>query len=183
MAPQHGTRDDRHLTDEPDRLGRALSSSIQFIVFCLLVAAAAGLFGAVIMLPEYARLEEARYQLALQEATNARLRALIESNDRYIAELPHDAILTKRLAMNEFGYWPKDEVVVLSGEGPAMHSPAGVVPPPLEEPAPPSGWIIATAQRVSHPPTQRGMALLAGLALIAAVLLFPGVARRSTPAS
>jgi len=150
---------------------------MEFLTFCLLAAAALGLFGAALLLPEYARLQQARYQLARQQATMARLRALTEGHERTIAELPRDAVLTKRLAMNELGYWPENEVVVLNDDEPAMHSPTAVAPSGPPAPAPPSGWVMAAAERVSDPPTRRGLILLAVVGLAAAVLLFPGGAK------
>jgi hypothetical protein len=159
---------------------RILSGAVQFLAFCLLAAAAAALFGAVLWLPEYADLEKARYQLALQQASNAKLSAVIEGNDRYIAEVPKDAVLAKRLAMNQLGYWPQDEIVVVSEAGPGRHSPATVVVADQPEPAPPSGWVMASAQRIADPDTKRNLILLSIAGMAGAVLLFPGGGRRKS---
>jgi len=171
MVPQHGTRDDGN---PPGGFGGLVSAFMQFVTFCLLAGTAMTVFAAVLLLPEYARLQQAKYQLARQQATMAKLRSLIEGNERYIAELPHDAVLTKRLAMNELGLWPQDEVVVLTGGGPRQPSPGMVAAPEAPAPQPPAGFLMDAAQRVADPPTKRGLLLLAVTGLVVALLLFPG---------
>ncbi len=135
-------------------------------------------FGAVLLLPEYARLQHAKHQLARQKATIADLKSLIAGNGRLIQALPENAVLTKRLAMNELGLWPEDEVVVLNGQGPRRQSPASVVTKAAPRPAVPVGWIMDAAKRVSKPPTRRGLLLLTVLGVIGAVILFPGGDRK-----
>jgi hypothetical protein len=181
MVPRHGTRDDEGVSGESGGLGRILSSLMQFLAFCLLAAAALCLFGAVLLLPEYARLQKTQYQLACQQAGTDQLRALSKGYELAIAEVPQDAVLTKRLAMNELGYWPEDEVVVLSDRGPCRQSPATVVAPDIPAPPPPAGWVMTAAAKVENPPTKRGLILLSVLGLVAAVLLFPGGGRRRRP--
>ena len=144
------------------------------VAFCLLVGIAMVVFGAVLLLPEYARLQHARYQLARQKATIADLQSLIDGNNRLILALPDNAVLTKRLAMNELGLWPEDEVVVINDRGPRLQSPAMVVTKAATRPEPPVGWVMDAANRVANPPTRRGLLLLAVVGLIAAVILFPG---------
>jgi len=179
MAPQHGTRDDGN---PPGGFGSFVSAFMQFVTFCLLAGTAMAVFAAVLLLPEYARLRQAKYQLARQQATMAKLRSLIEGNERYIAELPHDAVLTKRLAMNELGYWPQDEVVVLTDGGPRQPSPGMVVAPTAPAPQPPAGFLMDAAQRVADPPAKRGLLLLAAVGMVAALLLFPGGGNRKKTA-
>ena len=181
MVPQPGTRDNGYPPAEPadhGGLGRILSSTMQFVMFCLLAGAAVGLFGAVLLLPEYAKCRQTQYQQARKELASARLDGYIAGYEQINAELPHDAVLIKRLTMNELGYWPKDEVVVLSNKGPCAHSPATVVVPTTPEPTPPAGWVMTVAQRVADPPTKRGLILLSVVGLVAAVLLFPGGAKQ-----
>jgi len=144
------------------------------VTFCLLAGLAMGTFAAVLLLPEYARLQQAHYQLARQKATIADLQSLIEGNGRLIAALPDNVVLTKRLAMNELGLWPEDEVVVINDRGPRLQSPAMVATTPEPRPEPPAGWIMDAANRVANPPTKRGLLLLAVIGLVAAVILFPG---------
>jgi hypothetical protein len=175
MVPQHGTRDDGN---PPGGFGQFVSATGQFVTFCLLVGMATVIFGAVLLLPEYARLQQARYQLARQKANLADLQSLIKGNDRLIAALPENAVLTKRLAMNELGLWPEDEVVVINAHGPRLQSPAMVVTKAAPRPEPPVGWVMNAANRVAKPPTRRGLLLLAALGLVAAVILFPGAGEK-----
>lgn len=176
--PQHGTRDNGNPNSG---LGQFISATGQFIAFCLLVGVAMVVFGAVLLLPEYARLQHANHQLARQKATIADLESLIAGNDRLIQALPENAVLTKRLAMNELGLWPEDEVVVLNAEGPRAQSPASVITNTAPRPAVPVGWVMDAARRVAKPPTRRGLLLLAVVGLIAAVVLFPGGDRKRKP--
>jgi len=143
-------------------------------MFCLLGGMAMVVLGAVLLLPEYARLRQARHQLARQKATIADLESLITGNDRLITALPDNVVLTKRLAMNELGLWPEDEVVVISDRRPRLQSPAMVVTKLAPRPEPPVGWVMDAANRVANPPTRRGLLLLAVIGLIAVVMLFPG---------
>jgi len=180
MVPRHGTNDDGSL---PGGFGRFVSATGQFVTFCLLAGMAMAVFGAVLLLPEYARLRQAEYQLARQKATIADLESLITGNDRLIAALPDNAVLTKRLAMNELGLWPEDEVVVISDRGPRRQSPAVVVTKAAPRPEPPVGWIMDAAKRVANPPTRRGLLLLAVIGLVAAMILFPGAGEQKRGAT
>lgn len=178
MVPQHGIRDNGN---PHDGFGQFISATGQFIAFCLLVGVAMVVFGAVVLLPEYAREQQAQYQLARQKATNADVQSLIAGNERLIQAVPENAVLAKRLAMNELGLWPEDEVVVLNPQGPRVQSPASVVTNTAPRPAVPAGWVMDAARRVAKPPTRRGLLLLAVVGLVAAVVLFPGGERKRKP--
>ncbi len=175
MVPRRGTRDNEN---PPDGLRRLVSATGQFVAFCLLVVMAMAVFGAVVLLPEYARLQNTWHQLAQHEATTADERSLIEGTKRLVATGAEDTVLTKRLAMNELGLWPTDEVVVISDRGPRAQSPARVTIQRAPRPEPPSGWFMTAAERVANPPTRRGLLLIAVVGLVAAVILFPGGDRR-----
>jgi hypothetical protein len=149
--------------------------------FCLLAGAALAVFAAALLLPDYARMLRAEYELARQEAAIADLEALIEANRRLIDALPESPVLTKRLAMHQLGLWPEDEVVVLNGTRPAPPPPGVALVGRHQRPKPPSPWVLTTAARVSNPRTRRGLLLLAAAALVAAVLLFPARDARAAP--
>lgn len=151
-----------------------MSGLLQFLMFCLLAGASLTIFAVVLLLPDCANYEKAQYQLAKKQVTVTTKQALIEGYKRFGSELPHNVVLTKRLVMNEFGYWPEDEVVVLTDKGPRQHSPANVVVPKQPEPTPPTGWVMSAALKVADPPTRRGLLLMTAAGLAAAVLLFPG---------
>ena len=146
--------------------------------FCLLAGAALAIFAAATLLPEYARVLHADYELARQEAVNADLKALIEANDRLIAALPDNPVLAKRLAMNQFGLWPENEVVMVSDDGIRPAPPGTALTKPHPRPDPPDERLLAVVRRLTRPRTRRGLLLLAAAAMLAALFLFPASDRK-----
>ena len=166
MAPPPGTRDD----DGPT-IGEAIGWLLRMIFFCLLAGASLAILAGVLLLPEYAKLQEARYELARQEAVNADLTSLTEANARLIAALPGNEVLAKRMAMNQYGLWPENELVVVNPSRPRL--PPGLVYYQRHpRPSPPDGPLIAAAQRVSNVKTRRALWVAGTVAMIAAILLF-----------
>jgi len=138
----------------------------------MLAGAALAIFAATMLLPDYARMVHARNELARQQAANADLEGLIQANDRLIAALPESPVLTKRLAMNQFGLLPEDEMVLLSaGDPPAP--PGSALTSRHPRPPRPSGPLLDIARRLEKPRTRRGLLLLAAAAMLAALFLFP----------
>jgi len=167
-------RPERRLGDyEPSGIRRLLGAAGRLVGFCAAAGLAMAIFGCVLLLPECARLAKARYHLARQQAINAELAELVRANERLIANLPDDPVLTKRLAMNQLGLWPEDEVVVPAVQRMQRPPPAVVLIRRRVRPQPPSGWLLDAARRVSKPGTKRGLLLLAALALFAAIWVFP----------
>jgi len=174
MGPRHGRR------DEPARgLARLVTGVGRLVAFVLLAGSAMAIFAGVVLLPDYVRLLRAERILARQEAIAADTEARIRANGRLIEALPDHPVLTKRLAMHQLGLRPADEVVVPYPGVPVAQAPGTVAPPPHPRPAPPDAWVLRIAARVSNPPTRRGLLLLAAVALVGAVLLFPGRDRSS----
>ena len=165
MVRQTATRDD-------EGEGGLVSAIGRMVGFCLLAGVSLAILAAVLLLPEYARLAWARHELAGWEAAVADKRAQIAANERLEAALPLDPVLTKRLAMNQRGLLPADEVVVLDVAGGRPLPPAVVHPPRHPRPTAPSGWLMRAAQRMSRPPLRRGLLLLAAVAMLAAMFLF-----------
>jgi hypothetical protein len=164
MVPPPGTRDSRR--------GGLLFAAGRFVGFCLLAGTSLGILAAVLLLPEYARLVRVRHELAGWRAATADKEAQIKANERLMAALPKDPVLTKRLAMNQHGLLPADEVVVATSASPPQPPPALVRPPRHARGAPPSGWVMRAARRLARPPLRRGLLLLAGVAMLAALFLF-----------
>jgi hypothetical protein len=162
-----------------------LAAAGRLLGFLLLAGASVGLFAGVLLLPDYARLQRALYEQARQEASVADMQTLVQANDRLIANLPDDPVLIKRLAINQYGLFPKDEQVVLDSRTKRAPPPGIVVTEPHPRPAVPVGWFLDAAERVSNPPTKRGLMLLAAAAMFAAIFLFPAREdrRRPLPAS
>ena len=166
MVPPPGTRD-----DEPGG-GGWLAAAGRFVGFCLLAGAGVALFATVLLLPEYSRLRRAQHELARQQAVNADLADLIAVNHRLIAALPDSRVLTTRLAMRQLGLWPENELVVPTSA--SVRRVSGLVATtPHRRPEAPSDWIMQAADRVSKPPTRRGLLLLAMASIAVAILLLP----------
>ena len=167
--------------DESGRVGRFFSAAGCLVGFCSLAGVSVALFAVVLLLPDYARLQRARYELARQEAANADLAALLRANERLIANLPDDPVLTKRLAMNQLGLWPENEVVLLHDGRPRRMPPGLVLTDAHPRPKPPGGWLMHAARRMTNPPTRRGLLLLAAAAMLAALFLFPAKEAKRKP--
>ena len=152
--------------------GGLLAAAGRLVGFCMLATAALAIFAGTMLLPDYARMVHARYELGRQQAANADLEALIQANDRLIAALPDSPVLTKRLAMNQFGVLPEDELVLVSSQTPPP-PPGAALTSPHPRPRRPQGRLLDLARRLQKPRTRRGLLLLAAAAMLAALFLFP----------
>ena len=177
MAPPPGTRDRQY--DDP--AGGFLTAVGRLAGFCLLAGMAVAIFAAALLLPEYGRTVQAEYELARQQAVNTDLESLIQAHRRLIEDLPSSPVLTKRLAMNQLGLWPADELVVAASDRSLRPPPGMVITQPHPRPSQPDGKMLDLAQRLSKPRTRRGLFLLAAAALLAAIFLFP--TRNAEPTS
>lgn len=148
--------------------------------FFLLAGAAMALLAAVVLLPPWAGLAGARYDLARLQAEVADAEAQIAANERLIAALPHDEVLAKRLAMNQNLYWPRHEIVVVDPDAAPADPPDVVCPPRQARPPMPAGLLIRAAGRLRNTAKRRGMLILAAAALAAAMFLFPPAERPTT---
>jgi len=158
----------------PRRPGKAAA---QTVCFAILAGGALAVLAAVVLLPAYARLSGARYELGCLKANLADAEALIAANQRLIEALPEDEILTKRLAMSQLGLWPVDEVIVIDPV--AAGPPALIRPTRHARPAPPAGRLTSLAGRLERLPARRGLFGLAAGAILAAMFLFaPSEKRR-----
>jgi hypothetical protein len=175
MVPD--SRNDENEMERPSLLG-AIGRLLGFL---LLAGASMALFAGVLLVPDYARLQHALYEQGRQEASVADLQTLVQANDRLIANLPDDPVLVKRLAMNQYGLFPKDEQVVLDERTQRPPPPGMIVTEPHPRPAMPTGWFLEAAERISNPPTRRGLLLLAAAAMFAAIFLFPAREDRRKP--
>ncbi|MFP4140381.1 MAG: hypothetical protein ACLFVH_00525 [Phycisphaerae bacterium] len=139
------------------------------LAFCMLAGLGAAIAAGVVLLPPYARMKLTQYRRDCLTAKVADEQAALVAYDRMIVAAPHDPVLTQRLAMNQLGMTPRLAVVerVSSVETPGVvrihHTP---------RPPRPSGWIMRTARRLQQPRLRRGLLLLAGMSVLAAVLLF-----------
>lgn len=139
--------------------------------FVTLAGLALGLVSVVVLLPAYARMAYARYERDCEKAAVAELTATAAANERLLAALPNNPVLTKRLALSQGRLVPDNEVIVASPS--ATGAPPDVVTPVrLPRPSPPNGVLLAAAAKLQNPPTRRGLLLLAAGTLLVAVFLF-----------
>ena len=133
---------------------------------------------AVVLLPPYARLARAKYDLGCARADFIDAEKQIAANKRLITALPVDEVLTKRLAQNQLPCRPANEIVVAgpgvgAGTDVDVTKPPDLVRPPRSRrPSPPPAWMATFSAKLSKPPTRRGLLLLALGAIITAVYLF-----------
>lgn len=168
MADPRGTR--ASLPAAPDGLLFAAGRMIGFVALAGLAMATAAV---LVLLPAYARMRLAIYERDCDRVTVAELQATAAANARLIADLPTNPVLTKRLAMSQGDLLPDNEVIVFKGSSPSPRPPPDVIIPiRYGRPAPPDGWMIRAAAKVQHPPTRRGLLLLATGALLVALFLF-----------
>ena len=157
----------------------ALYRAGRMVGFLALAVPAVGLFAAMVLLPVWAQGAQAQYLAGCQLAEFKDCQAQIAANQRLLAALPADEVLTKRLAESQLPCVPENEVVIRSGQ-PAM--PDLVRPDPHTRPDRPPQWMLRTADRLAKPSTRTGIALLSIMVLGAACFLFapPGAYVQST---
>ncbi|MFP4055078.1 MAG: hypothetical protein ACLFV7_14555 [Phycisphaerae bacterium] len=139
--------------------------------FVMLAGLAVAIVAGVVLLPPYARLVRTCYQRDCLAAQVADETAALGAYDRMIAQAPTDPVLTQRLAMNQLGLAPRNARVERTAGG-QLTTPGVVEVQPAARPQRPNGWMIRSARRLEQPSLRRGMLLLAGLSLLAGVVLF-----------
>jgi hypothetical protein len=139
------------------------------LAFCLLAGLGATIAAGVVLLPPYARMKLTQYRRDCLAAKVSDEHAALATYDRMIADAPHDPVLTQRLAMNQLGLAPRRAVVERVSN---VETPGVVRVEPTPRPTRPSGWVMRTARRLQRPRLRRGLLLLAGMSVLAAVVLF-----------
>ena len=140
--------------------------------FAILGGAALAIQAAIVLLPEYADLRQDRYVLTCEAAAAADMETLADAQDRLIAKLPTDPVLTRRIGMIQGDLWPDNAVVGVEPDRGAPPPPYALRPPPHPRPNPPAGWLMRASRRLSNPPTRRGLWLVSAGLMLAAVFLF-----------
>lgn len=161
---EHGPRDER-----PD-FGLVFAMG-RLVGFAMLMIPAVATLAAVVLLPPYAHLCQTRYEAETLRAGIRDAESLVKANERLIAALPDDPVLTVRLALNQTSLWPRNEIVVTDPAQPSRA--AALVRPVLHErPRPPSGWHMQVAEKLKDSATRRGLVFLAAGVMLAAMFLF-----------
>ena len=165
MALQPGTKADPNGNPHAlsARLGRAVG-------FATLAGMALATLAGVVLLPARAQLADAQYQRDCLAAMNADARAVIAARQRLIDALPTDSVLAMRLARSQLEMLPAGEIVVVDPQRPAAEPLVSIDPTP--RPDPPDGWLYRSGLKFQDPAFRRGSLLLAGGAMLAAMLLF-----------
>lgn len=145
--------------------------------FITLAGMAVAILAGVVLLPAYARVENAKYERDCVLAYNQDARTLIRINDRLIQHLPDDDILTLRLLNSQQALLSGGEVRIPAADGPAR-PPDMVEPPRSAPPVPTDNAFTRAAARIVNPRTRRGLLLMAAGAIATAMLLF-GPRRKS----
>ncbi|MCE5328341.1 MAG: hypothetical protein LLG01_18220 [Planctomycetaceae bacterium] len=171
MALQPGTND-----SPPAR--RALNAAGRMVGFLVLTVPAMTVFGSAVLLPHIVNQQHNQYLLESKQAQVADWEVLVAANDKLIAHLPVDEVLTKRLAENQLAVIPDGEEV-MPPVG-AANPPDLLHPQPHKRPSPPPAWLLRLSRRLSNPPTRRGLVVLSLGTIITAYFLFspPSAARR-----
>ncbi|MCE5277290.1 MAG: hypothetical protein ABFD92_15550 [Planctomycetaceae bacterium] len=171
MALQPGTSD-----SPPAR--RVLHASGRMVGFLMLTVPAVTVFGSAVLLPMIVnQAYHNQYLLDTKKAQVQDMEVLVAANDKLIAQLPVDEVLTKRLAENQLSVVPEAEEV-MPAVGPA-DPPDLLRPTPHPRPQPPPPWLLHISRRLSNPPTRRGLVVLAlGTVITACCLFSPPLPRR-----
>ena len=162
MAPKRGTN--------PEPAGRWVNA-LGFATFSL---AAVALLAAVVLLPAYADLRDARHQRELSACRNADLQAQYDAGELVIEAAQTDPTFMKRLAISQGEFIPSGQQIVHMPHDSSAVRPDVITPPPAPRPASPPAWIRHASGRVSRPDTRRGLLLMAGGLLVVAGLVFAG---------
>ena len=178
MAPQCGTRH-----SESAARGQLVDAVWRPVGFVLLAGMALTILAAVVLLPPYARLARVRYEHDRLLAKNADDEALVAAYDMLIESAPTDPVLTKRLAICQFGLLPRNEMIVHSSDLAPGRTPGLPTIDRRPPPARPAAWLIRTAANVDGPVARTALCLIAAVALFAAILLTGPTKQSPTPST
>lgn len=146
---------------------------IRWSAFLGLVGLAMLILAGVVWLPDIARVRQLDHQRACQELRVREADATVAAMDRLIARTPTDEVLTKRLAWSKLGLLPSNEAWPQHTSVPPPPSPGTLSPIRFSDPPPPNAAIDRWALKVQSPAYRRGLLVLAGCMIVAAMLLFP----------
>jgi len=145
------------------------------IAFALVAGMALAILAAIVLLP-------ARQQLRAVRARRDALAAEVQTHERHIAHRERLILaskthprLTEDLLIQQRNCRRPGEVVVPTDIPPdppvaIMLAAKGAASRPVPGPSP--AWLDRLTRRVQHPRTRRGLGLLSGLLLVAAMILF-----------
>ena len=168
MAARPGTKNSR----TGRQSGRLLAAG-RLLGFTTLAGLSLALMAAVILIPQVARHHRTRRRLAYLENYVADTQRQVWANERLIAALPDDEILTERLAMSQLGLLPTNELVY-EGQRRRLPRPiAPIVKRTAQPPQPPANaWLMRAAKRIENPGKRRGLLIVAFGLMTLALFMF-----------
>ena len=151
--------------------GRLLAAG-RLLGFTTLAGLSLALMAAVILIPQVARHHRTRHRLAYLENCVADTQKQVRANERLIAALPDDEILTERLAMSQLGLLPTNELVY-EGQRRRLLRPIAPIVKPTAQPQPPANaWLMRAAKRIENPGKRRGLLIVAFGLMTLALFMF-----------
>lgn len=172
MAQPLGERDNDVADAYGPPIGASLGKAARLAGFMLLAGTSLALFAAIMLPREYAIMLQADNERDRQAAIISDIKDQIAANKRLIEALPEDPVEAKRMAMNQFGYWPEKEIVVIDPALPKGGVPGQVIITPHVQPPLKQDWITQAAERVQRPGTKTLLSVLSISAMFAAIVLF-----------
>ena len=180
MEPQPGAKAEKE--SRPPLVPDWVIRTGGLVGFLLLSLSALGILGAVVLLPEYTLLKNEQYRRDCEAAAVQDLQSLIKANGRLAAAIRDDAVEIGRLAMSICDYVPTNETVIPIHSRISPSTPGIVKINPAPRPPKPNDALIRLSARVENPATRRGLCLIAGGLILAAMFLYSTPGRRKQPA-
>lgn len=148
MARQPGIK----ASDNPP--GARLSGIIgRAMGFLILVGLAEAIIAAVVLMPAWANVVRAEYDLVVKRAEIEHSRKIVAAGARLNNAIPFDRVVNERLVK---GTVRQD----------LIHT------PPVEYPPAPGGWMLEFADKLAQRKTRRGLFFVACVAMAGAMFLF-----------
>jgi hypothetical protein len=156
-----------------------LGSFGRLIGFTVLALASMAILAVLALLPAYAQLQQAQWELDCIRAGVDDAQRMAAANERLIGALATDNVLIRRVAMDQTQMLPPDEVVVDTGQ-PPLPPPDMVIPLRSPRPPRPGNWLLRAATKIDEPSTRRGLMFVSMATLLGALFLFapPGRGRQ-----
>jgi len=150
----------------------------RLVGFVSLAGLAMLILAGLVLLPPYARWQQAEYEKECLATACRESEALITAQERMIADLPESEVLTKRLALSQGELCPENEFVFSRPDRPRRPPPDVILPIRYPRPAPPNGFLMQASVKLRNAGTRRGLLLLATGCLLMAMFLFAPPDRR-----
>ena len=145
---------------------------LSWAAFILIVLPGMAIPAAVYLLPTYRGMVVAEHERDCVHARTQAFQDFLTRNDEFIRTLPEDELHTRRLIIMQNRLAMENEVVVEDPNLPPAIPPGMVSLPEPRMPSAPDNQFLALAGRLDDVRTRRGLLLLWGLTMVAAMLVF-----------